>query len=111
MVQDRDTSPPPAGKLHRASVPRHEQLGSFPLEYLVGEILFRGDEFFAANDANTHLGNLLQDRLSRVLDIHGNRFSRRRYADRFGNVIGAILNQVEATGVYKSNQYYYMEKG
>ncbi|GJM43527.1 MAG: hypothetical protein DHS20C21_03690 [Gemmatimonadota bacterium] len=27
------------------------------------------------------------------------------------SVIGAILNQVEATGVYKSNEYYYTEKG
>lgn len=95
MAPDRHVSTPPAGTLHRASVARHKKLGTFPLEYLIGELLVRGDEFFAANDANTHLGNLLQDRLSKVLDIHGNRFSRRRYADRFDNVFGAISGHVK----------------
>jgi len=74
-----------AGCLHRPEIPgRLPALAELALGDLTSEILARADEgAFAASEEAILLGLELDEVLRKALELHNNRFSRRRYRDLY----------------------------
>jgi|GEM_PF-1603378 len=77
--------PPPAGRLHKPLVPgRPSALRDTSLAQLTSELLARIKEgAFSLNEAAILLGSEINEALKDGLEVHNNRFSRRRYRDLF----------------------------
>jgi SAM-dependent methyltransferase/Flp pilus assembly protein TadD len=74
-----------AGRLHKPHIPkRSSSLAGVSLDQLTSEVIARaGQGSFEASEEAILLGLEMDRTLRRSLDVHNNRFSRRRYRDLF----------------------------
>lgn len=82
---DRSVGSTPAGRLGSVSLRPSARLTDVPVNELAGELTLRimRGKGFSPDDASVALGNLLLTALRESLDVHANRFSRKRYSDMF----------------------------
>jgi len=74
-----------AGRLHRPELPQPSPaLTHATLDEVVSEVLVRAEKgSFASSESSILLGLQAQQALRQALEVHNNRFSRRRYIDQF----------------------------
>ena len=85
-AQTKAVQPLPAGALSRIRTSRKHDLGHVDLHSLLIEVwerLERG-ETPTETGGMTSLGDAVSERLAECVDVHDNRFSRRRFRDLFG---------------------------